>query len=59
MVTRETRFGGHNFTVYTNIESLCYTPETNTFYVNYTSKKYSDFLKKIPLYFCIPPLKLP
>ena len=29
-----------NFTINTNIKSLCYTPETNImFYVNYTSKK--------------------
>ena len=35
---------GANFIIYTNIESLCCTPETNTMlYVNYTS----TFKKKV------------
>ena len=32
-----TRLCGDYFTIYTNIESLCYTPETNTLCINYTS----------------------
>ena len=27
----------YHFTIYTNIESLCCTPETSIMYVNYTS----------------------
>ena len=28
-----------HFIIYTNIESLCYTPEINMLYVKYNSKK--------------------
>lgn len=29
---------GHHFVVYTNVKSLCFTPEINMMYVNYTLK---------------------
>lgn len=30
---------GDNFIMYTNIKSLCCTPEANIIYINYTSRK--------------------
>ena len=39
---------GDHVAIYTNIESLYGTPETNIMYVNYTSKKI--FSKCVPIF---------
>ena len=30
-------FGGNHFAIYVNIQSLCFTPEIDMLYVNYTA----------------------
>ena len=38
---------GDHFAIYTNIKSLCCTPETKICYVNYTSMKKKEKLKEL------------
>ena len=53
MVVNYTYCGGH-FTIYTNIKSLYYIPETNVaFYVNYTSIKIYHLVGEVTVWLTI------